>query len=225
LLAALEWFFIALFLVFSLYFLWLLLFSSPPAASADSLRAEFRSRLRALPLPAHDPAWRAGTRPDRWRGIVVHHTATDGGDPAGIDRHHREVNHWENGMGYHFLIGNGKGMADGEVATSRRWREQDGLNGAHVIMADQAKETLFNAPRDAKGNDFAIGVALVGNFERDWPTPAQLASLRALLTYLRHEYGIGLTAIAGHGQVAAGGTACPGRLLLLDEVILALANP
>ena len=55
-----------------------------------------------------------------WKHIVVHHTATPSATPGGIDRFHREQRHMENGMAYHFLIGNGHGMRDGENRKARR---------------------------------------------------------------------------------------------------------
>ncbi|MDR2391693.1 MAG: peptidoglycan recognition protein family protein [Planctomycetota bacterium] len=226
-LVAIEWVAAALFLLLALYFLWLLLFPPLPiAASPDEIvRAEFRSRLRLLPMPEADPDWRVASAPGRWRGVVIHHTATSGGNAEGIDRFHKTVNRWENGLGYHFLIGNGKGMGDGEVAVGRRWREQSRMNGSHVVMTDAAKGGVFNMPHTAKGNEFAIGVALVGNFQIGLPTPSQLAALLCLLSFLRKEYGFGADAIVGHGAVSASGTDCPGRGLLVDEIILVLSRP
>ncbi len=79
-----------LFLLLALYFLYLWIVADPPLAAI---------------VP--DPAWKAAAAPGRWTQIVVHHTGTAAGTPAAIDRNHREVRKWENGLGYHFLIGNG----------------------------------------------------------------------------------------------------------------------
>lgn len=227
---AAEWAATAVFTLIALYLLWCILFVTPPpplTATRPPSREEFRERLRAEPIgDAPVPTeWDIPARVGRWRGIVVHHTATEAGNPESIDRFHRVNKEWENGLGYHFLIGNGHGMADGEVAVSRRWRDQETLDGAHVNLSEAAKSGVFNLPADAKGNAVTIGVALVGNFENDLPTASQLTSLKRLLTFLRKRYGIGLATIVGHGEVAAKGTACPGRWLLVDEVVLALANP
>lgn len=207
--ALLEMLLTALFFLLTLYFLWLWIFSPPAVAmvieySAD--REGFAVALSALQPIQASSTWKVAADAGRWKNIVVHHTATDGATPEAIDRHHREEKKFENGLGYHFLIGNGKGMADGEVFTSRRWLEQ--LDGAHVIMRD--KKT---------GNTFSIGIALVGNFEKTVATPKQLASLRGLLSFLVAEYGIPSSAIIGHGEVSAKYTACPGKLFFLDEVI------
>ena len=225
-LAALEWTASLILLALALYYLWWLVFPLEPSPGPpdDLGRREFRTRLRALPPPPPNPEWRVAARPGRWRGIVVHHTATAGGSPKSIDRYHREVNKWKNGLGYHFLIGNCKGMEDGEVAAGRRWLGQDSLDGSHVVMADSAKETLFNAPRSASGNSFAIGVALVGDFREEPPSAAQLAALRSLLNFLSREYGVEPSAIAGHNRVSASGTHCPGRCLPVEEVAASLAG-
>lgn len=169
-------------------------------------REGFVDALTALQPILPDPSWRVDAKPGRWRLIVVHHTATKGGSAKSIDRHHREVNKWENGLAYHFLIGNGRDMPDGEVFASRRWLEQ--LDGAHIKEMREHK----------KPNAFAIGIALVGNFEEAVATPRQLAALRGLLGFLMREYGLKATDIVGHGEAAVKYTACPGKLFFLDEV-------
>ena len=62
---------------------------------------------------------RTSVKSGRWKYIVLHHTATPEGTFRGIDSVHRE-RHMENGIAYHFLIGNGRGMRDGETVASRR---------------------------------------------------------------------------------------------------------
>lgn len=197
-----------LFFLLTLYFLYLWIFSQPEVSYIPG-RDGFVLALSAYAPAKVETSWRVKATPGRWRNIVVHHTATEKGDPDSMDRFHREVRKWENGLGYHFLIGNGNGLADGEVFPSRRWREQ--LDGAHVKMQGHSN-----------GNSFAIGVALVGNFENGIPTPKQLASLRGLLHFLMMEYGIMHGEVVGHGAVAAKHTLCPGKYFYLDEVVKSL---
>ncbi|MCC8190001.1 MAG: peptidoglycan recognition protein family protein [Planctomycetes bacterium] len=164
-----------------------------------------------FPTPVDPMAgWRVAADPGRWRYIVLHHSATAEGSAAIFDRYHREERGWENGLGYHFVIGNGRGMRDGEVAVGPRWREQ--RDGAHVVM-----------PGEGRANAFSIGIVLVGNFEETPPTAAQLASLDALLRFLVMEYGIDANGIVGHGQVASTPTACPGKFFSVDGVVRRLA--
>ncbi|MDR1611269.1 MAG: peptidoglycan recognition protein family protein [Planctomycetota bacterium] len=210
-LAMLEWIVAFILVGVGLYFLWFLVF--PPAETGtvarQYTREDFRARLRALPATVESPGWLATNPSPRWRRIVIHHTATDSGTVEAFDRNHREERKWENGLGYHFVIGNGRGMTDGEVAVGKRWREQ--LDGAHV-----------GGGADRKLNETSIGIALVGNFEHDLPTARQLASLKALLNFLRRECNIGLASIVGHRDMSS--TACPGKNIYLDEVLLVLAN-
>ena len=154
-----------------------------------------------------DPAWEVAAEPGRWQQIVVHHTATGAGTPKSFDNYHRTVNKWENGLGYHFLIGNGvkdssgASMRDGEVHVGRRWTRQ--LDGAHV----------------KKQNAFSIGIALVGNFEEKPPTPNQLSSLKRLLGFLMQEYKVPREKVVGHSDVAVAHTKCPGKHMPLREIV------
>lgn len=181
-----EWAIIAVFFILAMYYLYLLVFAP---------------RL---------VAWKVEAEPGRWRYIVLHHSATSGGTPEAFDRYHREKRGWENGLGYHFVIGNGSGMADGEIAAGRRWLEQ--LNGAHVTMA-----------AEERANACSIGIVLVGDFEKSPPTEAQLQSLDLLLAFLVDEYGIEEDRIVGHGHVAKNHTECPGKLFPLPMVMRTLA--
>lgn len=195
-LIAAEWFFTGLFFLLALYFLYQWLFGG----------------LAFACLP--DASWKMDAPPGRWRQIVVHHTATERSSPQSIDRFHREVRKWE-GLGYHFLIGNGRSngrdptFGDGAVHAGIRWLEQRG--GAHVRM-----KNVKNA------NSFSIGIALIGNFENEPPTPRQLAALRCLLGFLTKEYGIPRDKIFGHGEVSEKHTLCPGKLLPLAKIVASL---
>jgi len=130
----------------------------------------------------------------RWQHIVVHHSGTREGSPAGMDQYHRKVRHMENGLAYHFVIGNGNGMKDGEVAIGRRWREQ--LDGGHL-----ASEQL---------NKIALGICLVGNFDKDEPTPKQLRSLKALISTLLERCNLPRSAVKTHQPINPIYTRCPG---------------
>ncbi|MBL8683155.1 MAG: N-acetylmuramoyl-L-alanine amidase [Myxococcales bacterium] len=171
------------------------LYASPACAQRSQDNADARALRETL-------AHRA--RPRRWRSIVLHHSATPGGSPEAFEAWHRGHRRFAYGMAYHFVIGNGRGMPDGRIEAGPRWRLQQ--QGAHVAAR----------LRDARGAsvaDAAIGVCLVGNFERERPTRAQLASLRRLLRALQRRYAIAPSAVRGHCDVHPGHTACPGRAL------------
>ena len=44
-----------------------------------------------------------------WSKIVIHHSATNGGDAHAFDTYHREKKKWANGLAYHCGIGSGTG--------------------------------------------------------------------------------------------------------------------
>lgn len=138
----------------------------------------------------------AGAELRSWKYIVLHHSAAAAGSVASIDADHRQRLDddglpWR-GIGYHFVIGNGDGMGDGEIAATFRWREQ--CDGAHAGVS------TFN--------QFGIGVCLIGDFDAGPPTPAQLQALERLIAALRQEYGIEETELLAHRDLKP--TACPG---------------
>lgn len=157
--------------------------NGPAIRNHPVLPASLRSEMNRIRL-------RSG-----WRYIVIHHSGTAQGSVKGMDRYHRDVRHMQNGLAYHFVIGNGKGMKNGEVAIGNRWKRQ--LQGGHL-----ASEPL---------NRIAIGICLVGNFETSSPSAAQLKSLEALLAELLNETGLPPSAIRTHRQINPRPTRCPGR--------------
>ncbi len=132
--------------------------------------------------------------PHRWKYIVIHHSGLDEGTLKGIDRYHREARHMENGLAYHFLIGNGHGLGDGDIAVGNRWKQQ--LAGGHLHSEAQ--------------NQVALGICLIGNFDNTKPTEKQLLSLEALLRALMKRCQLTTAAVKTHQQVNVVNTKCPG---------------
>jgi LysM repeat protein len=131
----------------------------------------------------------------KWKFIVIHHSATESGTAKGMDSYHRQVRHMENGLAYHFLIGNGRGMGDGELTVGNRWNEQ--IDGGHL-----ASETL---------NEQSIGICLVGNFDQDRPTKKQMAALARLVEYLLDRCHLTPEAVRTHQEINTVFTRCPGQ--------------
>ena len=161
----------------------------------------------ATPVPALDTSVRraierAPVRKGRWKYIIVHHSATSVGSAKGMDTYHREKRRMENGLAYHFVIGNGRGMKDGEVAVGNRWTRQ--LQGGHL-----SSEKL---------NEVSIGICLVGNFNETQPTRDQLDSLESLLEELMDRCNVPESAIKTHKQIQPGHTECPGKRFNLETV-------
>lgn len=141
---------------------------------------------------------RAHVRRGRWKYIVVHNSGSRVGNARIFDVYHRRVRHMVNGLAYHFVIGNGHGSGNGQIEIGHRWTAQ--LNGGHV-----ASDYL---------NDIALGICLVGDYNRDVPTKAQIIALNELITYLRYRVGRvqGKESIVkAHKEINPRPTDCPGR--------------
>ncbi len=141
---------------------------------------------------------RAHVRAGRWKYIVVHNSETRQGNAAAFDYYHRNVRHMPNGLAYHFVIGNGTSTGDGQIEIGDRWKRQ--INGGHV-HSDYL-------------NNIALGICLVGDFNRDVPTRAQYAALDELITYLRKRVGRverRLSIVMAHKEINPVPTDCPGN--------------
>src|SRR5438128_11919033 len=68
--------------------------------------------------------------PGQCKYIEIHHSASPIASVNVMDYYHRVERHMENGLAYHFVIGNGHSMKDGEIAIGRRWSAQ--LDGGHL---------------------------------------------------------------------------------------------
>lgn len=151
---------------------------------------------------------RGGITANNWKVIVVHHSATEKDTPQQMDRYHRFTRGWSNGLGYHFVIGNGVNYPDGQIFVGPRWRQQ--IQGAHC-KANAGKYFGVSRP-DNYFNDHGIGICLIGDFEGHRPTAKQLATLQQLITFLCAQTRINPNNVYGHGEVT-NKTACPGRML------------
>lgn len=159
-----------------------------------------------------------GITPGRWQCIVVHHSASPKSTPKGMDYYHRHDRGWENGLGYHFVVGNGIGYPDGQVYVGPRWKRQ--IHGAHCA-SDGGR--YFGAYRkNGYFNQHGIGICLIGNYEEEYPTAKQLATLERLIAQLCIETGIPADRVYGHGEVTHK-TACPGRHTNMRTVRRAVA--
>lgn len=147
------------------------------------------------------------------RLLVVHHTAiaVNGDSRPGIERmralyqYHATNRGWGD-IGYHYVIDDAGQIYEGRAGG-------DSVVGGHVYC----------------NNVGTIGVALMGNFDKEQPTQAQSKSLQWLLHLLARKYGINtsrnvafhgkpLPAIVGHKQLVS--TDCPGLAMwsALDQV-------
>lgn len=155
--------------------------------------------------PVAKNPWKPDKEAREWRHIVIHHTASSRDSIESIHEAHLKRG-WE-GIGYHFVIGNGNGMNDGAIEPTFRWKTQ--MHGAHA-----GKEEY---------NQHGIGICLVGNFEDSNPSAAQLVAVKRLVGVLKSEYEIKSANVVGHKTVKA--TACPGKNFPLTDVSQSEALP
>jgi hypothetical protein len=175
----------------------------PTPTPAPAPRAAAR---RTLPRSIQRAIDKAPVAAGRWKYIVIHHSGVNTGTPQAMDQYHREVRHMENGLAYHFVIGNGSGMGDGEIFVGHRWTAQ--LAGGHLASEAQ--------------NEVALGICLVGNFDEHPPSAKQLASLRALIEALLFRCKLPPSAVKTHQQINIVYTRCPGAKFPTEAFLASL---
>jgi hypothetical protein len=171
---------------------------APPPRSTKPRKPRTSPRpatsARAQPVVA-GPGWVPASTQRDWHWIVLHHSDDTSGNAEKYHRQHLAQN-WENGLGYHFVIGNGTLSGDGEVEVGPRWTQQ--IQGAHAKTPDNAY------------NERGVGICLVGDFERGGrPTSSQMDSLARLCRWLMIRYDIPSERVIGHCDCKP--TACPGK--------------
>lgn len=140
-----------------------------PMSSRSSGEGSYRYLTRTI----IEEIRRAPVQRRRWQFIVVHNSGTRQGNAKVFDYYHKRVRRMQNGLAYHFVIGNGTSTGNGQVEIGNRWRRQ--INGGHV-HSDYL-------------NNISLGICLVGDFNRDQPTRAQLECCEELIRYLRQRCG------------------------------------
>ncbi|HIN09841.1 MAG TPA: hypothetical protein EYM64_04620 [Phycisphaerales bacterium] len=130
--------------------------------------------------PKLDPifSWPDNVVVGDWSSIVIHELGQRGGTAERIDRYHR--NKGLNGLGHHFLIGNGNGISDGNVHIGYRW-----LNQSPCAVFGATDPALW---------DGVISICLVGDGRREKYTKQQgvhnLHLVQRLRDGLYKKYGI-----------------------------------
>jgi hypothetical protein len=150
------------------------------AAGPSSVEAVFQTRSKV--------------DPSKWKAIVIHHSGSPYGTPARIEAEHRAMN--LDGLGYHFIVGNGSGLGNGAVHVGYRWLDQ--LPGAHVAGS---KGDWFNRN--------SIGICLVGDGRRREFQGEQMARTVELVSSLCDRLGIPPEQVYLHSDLAS--TDDPGR--------------
>lgn len=153
------------------------------ASSAPGISAELKKGLDRISI-----------KQKRWKQIVIHHSGTSLDTLASMDRYHRNERKMENGLAYHFVIGNGVRTKDGEIYVGARWTKQ--LDGGHLSSSLQ--------------NRSSIGICLVGDFNKRAPSAKQLEATRTLVAYLMNRCTLSKRTVQTHRQINVRPTQCPG---------------
>ncbi len=130
----------------------------------------------------------------RWQTITLHHSGTKNGNAKSFDRNHRH-----RGMGglfYHFVIGDGAGSGNGEIEVGWRWRRQVEAN-----------------------RKWDIQICLVGDFNKQEVSYAQLMSLIKLIKVLQKQYSIPVYNIRTHKHIPGRVTECPGNKFPFEKIL------
>jgi hypothetical protein len=146
----------------------LLMEPGPIQPLAISLQAFENDNAPVNPLASNAPL-------HPWLGIVIHDSGTLQGTAEDIDAAHKQFG--LGGLGYHFVINNGKGAPDGQLVSSERWKGQTA--GAYC-----------GGPDADQFNQNAIGVCMIGDFDRSAPTEAQMQTLVHLAKALQNQFAI-----------------------------------
>jgi hypothetical protein len=132
--------------------------------------------------------------PQRIGRITIHHQGEIWKQGADVEAYLRRLQQWSRltrhwaDIPYHYVI-----APDGRIYAAR--------------PLEQAGDT--NTEYDPRGHAL---VMLLGNFEEQQPTPAQLNAAVELTAWLAREHHLGLDAIASHKDYSRQ-TVCPGRNL------------
>lgn len=134
--------------------------------------------------------------------IIIHHFGFPKATFSSIKAKHVDELKWAD-IGYHYVIGNGNGIPDGEVIRGR------------PIEMGACQSRGFNSK--------AIGVLLVGNFDISYPSKTQWEALRALVKRLMEEHDIPADNVLGHREIYAlqgreAERSCPGWKFDMDKL-------
>jgi len=159
--------------------------------------------------------------PARWSSIVIVHSGSLAGSPSDIAREHRELGY--DGLGYHFVIGNGTRMGDGEIHVGYRWIEQrDGAELAGLGDHGFSDGGSTQSPSTMGSSSGVIEICLVGDGDRHPFTDEQLHRLAQVVTALSKRLDIPSDRIRLHKDLA--GTTSPGRYFPQAEFEQMLAS-
>ena len=143
----------------------------------------------------------------RWDSIVIVHSGSPSGSAADLAQQHKEIGY--DGLGFHFVIGNGKRMGDGEIHVGYRW-------------VDQREGADLAGVREGFSNSRAIEICLVGDGDRRPFSDEQLHRLAQLVGTLSERLSIPNDRVFLQKDLS--GTSSPGQFFPRAEFEQLLAS-
>lgn len=111
----------------------------------------------------------------RWQAIVIHHSGARQGSAETLNAAHEKLG--LGGLGYHFVVNNGRGAPDGQIQLGFRWKRQ--MVGA------------YTGGKDGEWyNRNALGICVIGDPVAQAPTETQLSELVWLVRKLQQRFEI-----------------------------------
>ena len=103
----------------------------------------------------------------------------------------------------------------GTQPTDRNWADI----AYHFVIdragrAWQARPLVYQGAHVKNHNEHNLGIVLLGNFDLQTPSAAQLAALEKFVSFLRAVYNVSASDVHTHGELAT--TSCPGKSLQAD---------
>jgi hypothetical protein len=157
-----------------------------PDASRSLLAANGAASLEAV-FDTKTPV-----KPGRWKRVFIHHSQSPSGNAATLaEAASASAAGGAAGPADHFVIGNGDGCGDGEIQLGQRWNQQRPAGA----IGGWGSGGTGRVPTTAKVESDCITICLIGDFDRAFPTPAQVERLGQLVTTLQGRLGISKDAV------------------------------
>ena len=148
----------------------------------------------------------------RWKYIVVHHSGGNFGTIPFLQKVHAERQPLDpiDAIPYHYVIGNGNGIAMGEIKSD--FRKKYDLWGSHLSSNNSYRNFL------------GLGICMIGNFEKKQVPKQQYQALVGLVKKLMRDYEIPVENVSGHGLIRGESTLCPGRHFPMQQFVKDIAT-
>lgn len=139
--------------------------------------------------------------PNRYKWIVIHHSASSYDNLASIRNFHNQRHGWLE-AGYHLILSNGStNIPTGHLEATNRYR----------------LSSYSMASRNPKYNLQGIHLCIVGNYESRPPSDSIISSLVSAINLLQKKYRIPDEHILLHRNI--GQTLCPGKHITRDQIL------